>query len=562
MSISIESQFMMLVGVFERAALMLMVLFILTHTSRFQTLFRKQNHHPLELGVISLLFVLFAVFSTYTGIHVDGSLVNVRIIAILSGGILFGPVVGIPAGIVSGLHRYLIDIHGPTSLPCLITSVVAGLIATWIQVKARKESYWFWGIIAGIVCEATTMTLILFFVPWDQGVMIVKAIAFPMITGTVSIGVIVQLVQSLDSENDRVAAKQAKLALDIANETLPYFRENARESMREICNIIRRYVGADAVAMTDVDNVLAYVGEDEQRYWANYQGMSSYTRKALAEDKIVTQNEVEFDGFHSLLIIPLHEGDKLTGTLKIYYRRRYKITNALREMAVGLSHVISTQLEVSRIENLKQMATKAEFSALQNKINPHFLFNSLNAISSLIRIRPDEARELIARLADFMRYNLKHNEDMIAIEEELGQVRDYIAIEQARFGKKLTVHFDVEPIAIKIPSLMIQPLVENAIQHGIQPMKGPGTVTIRVHRLADGNVEVAVADSGVGIPEETVKQLQDGEIASNHIGMTNVDKRIQLLYGQHLKVSRLEPGTEVKFMIPAAQVVADSQSED
>ncbi|MFM2482100.1 LytS/YhcK type 5TM receptor domain-containing protein [Celerinatantimonas sp. YJH-8] len=546
-------QLMMLVGVFERAALILMVLFILTHTSRFQTLFRKQNHHPLELGVISVLFVFFAVFSTYTGIHVDGSLINVRIIAILSGGILFGPLVGIPAGVISGLHRYLIDIHGPTSLPCLITSVAAGVLATWIHFRCRKENYWFWGIIAGIICEAATMTLILFFVPWSQGLTIVKAIAFPMIIGTVSIGVMVQLVQSLDSENDRVAAKQAKLALDIANKTLPYFRENTRQSMREICNIILHDIGADAVAITDVSEVLAYVGEDEQRYWENYHGLSSFTRQALADDRMVIQNEVEFDGFHSLLIIPLHEGGKLTGTLKIYYRRGYKITNALREMAVGLSHVISTQLEVSKVEKLKQMATKAEFSALQNKINPHFLFNSLNAISSLIRMRPDEARELIARLADFLRYNLKHNEDLIAIDEELSQVRDYIAIEQARFGKKLTVHFDVDSLAIKIPSLMIQPLVENAIQHGIQPVKGPGEVTIRVKQpTPEADIEIAVMDSGIGIREEVIRQLEQGEISSNHIGLTNVNQRIHLLYGRSLKLRRLEPGTEVKFYIPAA----------
>lgn len=128
----------MLLAVFERAALMLMALFFLTRTRPFQHLLRKQDHSPAELAAVSLLFCLFAVFSTYTGIPVDGSLVNVRIIAILSGGILFGPWVGIPAGIVSGLHRYLIDINGYTSLPCLISSVCAGLLATWIHCRADR----------------------------------------------------------------------------------------------------------------------------------------------------------------------------------------------------------------------------------------------------------------------------------------------------------------------------------------------------------------------------------------------------------------------------------------
>lgn len=549
---SFYQQFMMLVGVFERAALILMVLFLLTRTSHFQSLFRKQNHHPFESGVIALLFTLFAVFSTYTGIHVDGSLINVRIIAIMSGGILFGPVVGIPAGVISGLHRYLIDINGPTSLPCLITSILAGLSSAIIHMRVKKQQYWIWGICAGVVCELLTMTLILLFVEdRHQGVLIVKAIAMPMIIGEVSIGLMIQLVQSLDNENDRVAATQAKLALDIANKTLPYFRESSRESMRKVCAIIRNDIEADAVAITDTQNVMAFVGEYEHEYWKNYQGMSRYTRAALVKDEILIHNEADFDGFHSLLIIPLHESGSMTGALKIYYKRRYKITNALREMAIGLSHVISTQMEVAKVEKLKQAATKAEFSALQNKINPHFLFNTLNAISSLIRMRPDEARELIARLADFLRYNLTHNEALIPIDEELAQVRDYIAIEKARYGNKLNVIFEVEPLDIKIPSLMIQPLVENAIGHGIQPKKGPGEVVIKViYKDNPPQAEISVRDSGVGIDPALIEQLHEGTIGSKHIGLSNVDQRVRMLYGERLKVRRLEPGTEVKFSIP------------
>ncbi|MFM2486568.1 LytS/YhcK type 5TM receptor domain-containing protein [Celerinatantimonas yamalensis] len=543
---------MMLVGVFERAALILMVLFLLTRTNHFQSLFRKQNHHPKESVSIALLFTLFAVLSTYTGIHVDGSLVNVRIIAIMSGGILFGPVVGIPAGIIAGLHRYLIDIHGPTSLPCLITSILAGGLSALIHIRCRKANYWIWGIAAGILCEILTMLLILFFVKNShQGLLIVKTIALPMIIGEVSIGLMIQLVQSLDNENDRVAATQAKLALDIANKTLPFFRESSRDSMRQVCAIIRRDIDADAVAITDRQDVLAFVGEHEQAYWQNYNGMSHYTRQALLKDDILIHNEADFDGFHSLLIIPLHESGHSTGALKIYYKRRYRITNALREMAVGLSHVISTQMEVAKVEKLKQAATKAEFSALQNKINPHFLFNTLNAISSLIRMRPDEARELIGRLADFLRYNLTHNESLIPIEEELAQVRDYIAIEQVRFGRKLAVRFEVEPLAIKIPSLMIQPLAENAIGHGIQPKKGPGELLIRVRRIeSPARAEITVQDTGVGIKPEVIEQLRDGTIGSKHIGLSNVDQRVRMLYGQPLQVTRLEQGTEVKFFVP------------
>lgn len=544
-----SEQLMMLLAVLERTALMLMALFLLTKTSHFQRIFQKKDRHPLELAAVSVLFVFFAVMSTYTGIHVEGSLVNVRIIAVLSGGLLFGPAVGIPAGIIAGVHRYLIDINGLTSIPCLISSVVAGLLSAWLYFRCKREQLWLWGIIGGMLCEILTMALIMLFAPQPEvGWGIVKAIAFPMIAGEICIGLIIQLVQSLENENERVAGQQAKLALDIANRTLPYFRENNRDSLRRICQIIREHINADAVAMTDTDNVLAYVGHAEQDYWQHYRGMSRVTRSAVESGEIVIHNEIEYADFHSLLIIPLCEGNKVSGTLKIYYCRQHKITDSLREMAIGLSHVISTQIEVSRVDMLKRMATKAEFSALQNKINPHFLFNSLNAISSLIRRRPDEARQLISNLADFLRYNLRRDDTLIDIQEELGQVRDYVAIEQARFGKKLTVNFDVDDVHPKVPGLLLQPLVENAILHGIQPMKGGGTVDIVIKQRPE-NILVLVKDSGIGIDEAVLNALDSGQMNGDHIGLVNVHERVKLLYGKGLTIRRCAPGTEVSFAI-------------
>jgi two-component system LytT family sensor kinase len=166
----------------------------------------------------------------------------------------------------------------------------------------------------------------------------------------------------------------------------------------------------------------------------------------------------------------------VTGTLKIYYCHAHRITSTLQEMAIGLSQIISTQLEVSRAEQLREMANKAELRALQSKINPHFLFNALNAISSSIRLNPDTARQLIFNLSRYLRYNIELKDDeQIDIKRELYQIKDYIAIEQARFGDKLTVIYDIDDdVSCVIPSLLIQPLVENAIVHGIQPCKGKG----------------------------------------------------------------------------------------
>lgn len=549
----LENQ-MMLLAVFERAALMLMTLFLLTRTRPFQRLFQKRDHTPAELVLVAAIFCLFAVFSTYTGIPVEGALINVRIIAIISGGILFGPWVGIPAGVISGLHRYLIDMDGHTSIPCLIASIIAGLLATWLHLRSRKSRLWLYGILAGMACEGLTMLLIWQLTePHAVGVEIVSHIAYPMIAGALCIGLIIKLVQDLDDEKELIAAKQAKLALDIANKTLPFFQNIDRHSLSQVCGIIRSEISADAVAITDTRDVLAYVGVGKDYYELDeHHAISDMTHKAVLLDQIIINNDLRqyhLSDFHSVIIIPLRENGAVSGTLKIYYRRTHSITSSLKEMAVGLSQLISTQMEVSRIEQLKEMTRKAEFTALQSKINPHFLFNALNAISSLIRIRPQQARQLIANLADYLRYNLNKGDTLIDIQEELQQVRDYVAIEQARFGDKLEVVFEVDDVHIQVPSLLLQPLVENAILHGIQPRSAPGRVTIEVKQLA-GGIRVAVRDTGYGISQAVIDGVAAGRVESRSIGLMNVHQRVKLLYGDGLHLKRLEPGTEVCFYLP------------
>ncbi|MEJ5177849.1 MULTISPECIES: LytS/YhcK type 5TM receptor domain-containing protein [Erwinia] len=544
----------MLLAVFDRAALMLICLFFITRTRHFRQLLQKDEHSRQELIAVTTIFSLFALFSTWTGINVEGSLVNVRTIAIMSGGILFGPWVGIATGVIAGTHRFLIDIDGVTSVPCLITSIVAGVVSGWINLKVVKEKRWSIGIIGGMACESLTMLLIVVWAsPTALGLDIVSEIAIPMILGAASIGLIVLLVQSVEGEKEAIAARQAKLALDIANKTLPLFRQVNSQSLSQVCHIIRDDINADAVAMTNNTQILAYVGVGEENYRDGDDGISPTTAAAISEGKIIIKNNDEAHRtpeIHSMIVIPLWEKGEVTGTLKIYYRHAHRITWSLKEMAVGLSQIISTQLEVSRAEQLREMANKAELRALQSKINPHFLFNALNAISSSIRINPDTARQLITNLSRYLRYNLELNDDeIIDIKKELYQVKDYIAIEQARFGDKLTVIYDIEEdVNCSLPSLLIQPLVENAIMHGIHPFRGKGVVSLSIHDLGD-RVRIAVRDTGQGISEDVIARVERNEMPGNKIGLLNVHHRVKLLYGEGLHIHRLNPGTEIAFYI-------------
>lgn len=277
--------------------------------------------------------------------------------------------------------------------------------------------------------------------------------------------------------------------------------------------------------------------------------MSDETKSSLANGEITIRNNeaAHIDPrIKSQIIIPLKEKGEVTGALKIYYAKAHKITYSLQAMAVGLSQMISTLMEVSRIEDLKQMANKAELKALQTRIHPHFLFNALNAIASSIRVDPEKARELIVNLSGYMRYNLELTDEMIDLSKELQQVRQYVEIEQARFGSRLEVRYDIDDTQVRIPSLIIQPLVENAIAHGILKGKGKGTVTISVKDRGD-TVRIGIVDTGAGIEPETIRKVYEGSMEDNRIGLYNVHRRVKLIYGEGLRIHRLDKGTAIYF---------------
>ena len=205
-------------------------------------------------------------------------------------------------------------------------------------------------------------------------------------------------------------------------------------------------------------------------------------------------------------------------------------------------------MEIAKLEDIKKMADKSELKALQTQINPHFLFNALNAIASSIRINPQKARELIINLSSYLRYNLELNDEFIDINDELQQVRNYIEIEKARFGDKINVVCDVDDVNVKIPSLIIQPLVENAIVHGILKNKGKGTIKVIVKKHQE-DVQIIIMDDGIGINEEIIQNMHNDGVPKENIGLYNVNSRLKLIYGQGLTITRLNKGTKIEFFV-------------
>ena len=548
----------LLITLVDRFALLMFFLFVSTKLNIFKNMLQKDDYKLKDLLIISAMFSILAIIGTYSGVNVEGAIANTRTVAIMSGGILFGPVVGIISGVVAGFHRYIIDINGITSLPCFISSIVAGIISGIVYKKSPKEYKWVHGILSGMISENITMLLILIISkPFELSLAIVKQIYFPMIIGQIGVGVIVLLMHSIQNEKEEIAAKQAKLSLDIANKTLPYFRNINENSLSKICKIIKDEINADAVSITDKDYVLAYVGIGEEYYKEKKEIVTDSTKSAIKTGQIINIKTKDEEHFYNKeiplktgIIIPLKEKNETIGTLKIYYCNNNQMTYSQQNLAIGLSQLISTLMEIAKIEQIKETANKAEIKALQAQINPHFLFNALNTITSFIRINPETARELIIDLSTYLRYNLESNESLIDINKELEQVKAYIAIEKARFNNKLNIIYDIdENIDVKIPSLIIQPLVENAIIHGILEGSGKGNVKISVKKIDDKNTKISIQDDGIGISDDIIKKVYNNDMPENKIGLYNVHLRLKLIYGSGLKIYKMDKGTNIEFII-------------
>ncbi|MGA9461542.1 MAG: histidine kinase, partial [Terracidiphilus sp.] len=223
-------------------------------------------------------------------------------------------------------------------------------------------------------------------------------------------------------------------------------------------------------------------------------------------------------------------------------------------IVVGVAIKVWNALRIElKLEEQKRLLLEARLDALQRQINPHFLFNTLNSIASLVRMKPELAREMTVKLANILRALLKDHDTYVPLSDELRFTDDYLDIEVVRFGAdKLHVEKEIDPrtLEVLVPSILLQPLIENSIKHGLEPRIHGGTVTLR-SKLEGNRVRIEVADDGVGMgnrPQTALRRTGAG------IGMKNVQERLEVLYGPQARfsvVSNPGRGTLVSIEIPA-----------
>lgn len=548
--------FKLISHLFNNLGYIIAIAFFFTKLKRAKDIFTHKKYSKKDVFILSCFFSILAIIGTYTGADYRGAIVNVRNIGVVVGGILAGPEVGILAGFIAGLHRLFIDVDPITTIPCATATMIGGFITAYLYKKCNEKNFYLYGFLGGFLVENLSMLLILVMgKDFELAKDIVSNIYFPMIlANAVGVSIVLLIIQDIIEEKDIIAGKQAKLSLEIANKTLPYFRNG--ESLNEVCKIISDSLGAKAVVITNEKYITASYSTSEDFKIAHTDIKSEVTKKVLKTGKICIIGQCDDVKYFqcvtgkikSCIISPLFQGDKVSGTLKIYFDTKENVTASNQYLVEGLSLLISTQLELSSVENLKTMAKEAELKALQTQINPHFLFNALHTTSFFVRKDPNKAREIIIDLSTYLRYNLENSCKLVPLEMELEQVKAYFNIEKARFGDKISLNIDVDENIknTSIPSLIIQPLVENSIKHGLLKKREGGFVNIIAKKENKGCL-ITIEDNGVGIDQKIIDNLDDR--IDKNIGLKNVHNRIKLIYGKGLVVEKLETGTKISFYI-------------
>ena len=366
---------------------------------------------------------------------------------------------------------------------------------------------------------------------------------------------------------DKLRAQQTNKTLSLASQTLVYMRGGLSEqNCQEVCNILLPECQAMAVAMTDDKFVLGYAGAHAEAFPSGSAIHTPATHRVLASQTVeVFRSSEAFASASNPLIpagivAPLVVRGVSVGTLKLYYESDVLIDETQRAIAEGLAQLLSTQLSIAELDRQVELATKAELQALQAQINPHFLFNTINTIASLIRTDPARARVLLREFAAFYRQTLENSNDLIPLDRELQQTMRYFAFEQARFGaERVRLEADIDDFGdLRVPSFIIQPIVENAVNHAM-PAEGQLNIDISIEEAGD-DVVITVADDGVGMSEEQARRLLQNASASEKgtgIALKNVDARLRAVFGPGSGVSvssQIGKGTQVTLLLVGANV--------
>ncbi|WP_440867020.1 LytS/YhcK type 5TM receptor domain-containing protein [Symbiopectobacterium purcellii] len=558
------SQIDLILSLLQQMCVYLVIAYLLSKTPLFIPLMQVTIRLPHKL-VCYLVFSMFCIMGTYFGLHIDDSIANTRATGAVLGGMLGGPSVGFLVGLTGGLHRY--SMGGMTALACMVSTITEGLIGGLLHrylLRRNRIDMLFQPLVVGLtalVAELLQMIIILLLArPFDSAVELVKYIALPMmITNTVGSAMFMRILLDRRAIFEKYTSAFSAKALQIAARAEGALRQgfDQQNSMR-VARILYEELCVGAVAITDRDKLLAFIGLGDDHHKVGSPITSLHTHRAIDNNQVVYAdgNEVPYNcsvsahcKLGSTLVIPLRgEEQRVIGTIKLYEPKNKLFSSINRTLGEGIAHLLSAQILAGRFEQQKQLLAQSEIKLLHAQVNPHFLFNALNTLSAVIRRNPDHARQLVLSLSTFFRKNLKRSNDEVSLRDEMEHVNAYLEIEKARFADHMTVEITLpeELIDARLPAFSLQPIVENAIKHGISQMIESGHIHIS-GRYRANTLELMVEDNAGTYQPPT---------GGDGLGMNLVDRRIKARYGNRYGItveSKPDTFTRVEVRIPLIQ---------
>ncbi len=313
---------------------------------------------------------------------------------------------------------------------------------------------------------------------------------------------------------------------------------------------LRALLGAPAVALTDSDHLLAWDG----RFTHHSDQTASLARAVVVDGatSVADRREIPCDDpkcpLRHAIVSPLIVEERVVGTLQVF------TTSASAGLVRATNEVarwVSGQLELAELDASRTRLMEAEVRALRAQISPHFIYNSLSAIASFVRTDPERARELLLEFADFTRYSFRRHGEFTTLAEELRSIERYLVLERARFGDRLLVTLRVAPevLPVAVPFLSLQPLVENAVRHGLEGKAGTGQITIIAEDF-DRECVISIEDDGLGEDPERVRRALAGDASMDSVGLGNVDERLRSTFGDDYGlVVETAPGAGTKVIV-------------
>ena len=549
-------------SVLLNVGLLVFIAQILTRIRFVKKYILHDRHKVKEQIILIVLFGSVCIISNYTGYRTNGAYANTRVIGVMASAYIGGPWVGLITAAIASIHRFFMDVHGLSTIACSLTTMLSGILAAIYSKKVKKLKYdnvLLFGLTS--IAELLEMAFILLIAkPHKDALLLVNNIALPMVFLN-SIGIIffVGVFKSIIVEQEYTVGEKLKLTFDITERCIPLLRSGVYDETN--CNkagdIIRSFYQNQGVLFADTQKVLSSNGKLAGFDWED-RDIPAIVKKVLSENRLcIEERPKEGDALYDVLQkmtaigAPLTKNGEPFGCMVIFIRNYKMSFQSDIAFVEGLSNLFSLQFEISDMEKQQELLQKAEYHALQSQINPHFIFNALNTISTFCREKPDIARELLIALATYFRKSIQTENTFVSLYDEMQYVEAYLQIEKARFDDRLELEIDIQQnLDCKMPCLILQPLVENAVSHGAIKRRR-GFVKITAKESEDG-VLISIMDNGFGIEQETIDAVMNNTMDSSHVGLSNVHKRLCYTYGkdQGLRIQSCSEGTVINLTIP------------